>query len=58
MQVGAISNSGHYNYHSPTASLLVLSDESKKVLEINSEGLVTDRMYLNTRWAGLAEDIP
>lgn len=46
------------HYHSPTASLLVLSDESNKVLEINSEGLVTDRLYLNAGWAGLAEDIP
>ena len=33
------------HYHSPTASLLVLSDESNKVLEINSEGLVTDRRF-------------
>ncbi|ECB6368198.1 Putative inner membrane protein [Salmonella enterica] len=46
------------HYHSPTASLLVLSDESKAVLEINNEGEVTDRMYLNAGWAGLAEDIP
>lgn len=46
------------HYHSPTASLLALSDESNKVLEINSEGEVTDRLYLNAGWAGLAEDIP
>nr|EKW5935529.1 SdiA-regulated domain-containing protein [Citrobacter farmeri] len=46
------------HYHSPTASLLVLSDESGKLLEINSEGLVTDRLYLNAGWTGLKEDIP
>lgn len=46
------------HYHSSTASLLVLSDVSGKVLEINSEGRVTDRLYLNAGWAGLAEDIP
>lgn len=46
------------HYHAPTVSLLVLSDESGKVLELNSEGKVTDRLYLNGGWAGLAEDIP
>lgn len=46
------------HYHSPTASLLVLSDKSGKVLEINREGLVTDRLYLNAGWAGLTQNIP
>lgn len=46
------------HYNSPTSSLLVLSDESKKILEINSQGQVTDHLYLNAGWSGLTEDIP
>ncbi len=46
------------HYHALTSSLLVLSDESKKILEINSEGQVIDRLYLSRKWSGLKEDIP
>lgn len=46
------------HYHFPTSSLLVLSDESKKILEINSQGRVSDHLYLNAGWSGLTEDIP
>lgn len=46
------------HYHNPTSSLLVLSDESKKILEVNTEGRVVDRLYLNSGWSGLKEDIP
>lgn len=47
------------HYYNPKYSLLVLSDESKKVVEINTKtGQVQDRLYLNAGWSGLKEDIP
>ncbi|EOI1351373.1 SdiA-regulated domain-containing protein [Citrobacter amalonaticus] len=46
------------HYHAATSSLLVLSDESKKVVEINTEGRTVDRLYLTAGWSGLSEDIP
>ncbi|ECG8591766.1 hypothetical protein FNI11_18815 [Salmonella enterica subsp. salamae] len=45
-------------YYAPTDSLLVLSDESKAILEVSSEWRVRDRLFLTAEWSGLREDIP
>ncbi|TZG04712.1 hypothetical protein F0A02_26035, partial [Salmonella enterica subsp. enterica serovar Typhimurium] len=39
--------------HAPTDSLLVLSDESKMILEVSSEWRVRDRLFLTAEWSGL-----
>lgn len=45
------------HYHPLTSSLLILSDESKIVVEVNPVGRITDRLYLDAGWSGLTKDI-
>lgn len=46
------------HYHVPTSSLLVLSDKSKKILEVSRWGRVRDRLFLKAGESGLKNDIP
>lgn len=46
------------HYHTPTSSLLILSHESPKIIEVNNEGRITDRLYLESGWFGLTESVP
>ncbi|EFV1354458.1 YjiK family protein [Salmonella enterica] len=54
----SISDVSGLEYYAPTDSLLVLSDESKMILEVSSEWRVRDRLFLTAEWSGLREDIP
>ncbi|EDX9485525.1 YjiK family protein [Salmonella enterica] len=54
----SISDVSGLEYYAPTNSLLVLSDESKMILEVSSEWRVRDRLFLTAEWSGLREDIP
>ncbi|EAB6842328.1 YjiK family protein [Salmonella enterica subsp. salamae] len=54
----SVSDVSGLEYYAPTDSLLVLSDESKMILEVSSEWRVRDRLFLTAEWSGLREDIP
>lgn len=54
----SVSDVSGLEYHAPTNSLLVLSDESKMILEVSSEWRVRDRLFLTAEWSGLRDDIP
>ncbi|MGK7546884.1 SdiA-regulated domain-containing protein [Salmonella enterica] len=54
----SVSDVSGLEYHAPTDSLLVLSDESKMILEVSSEWRVRDRLFLTAEWSGLSDDIP
>ncbi|EEL5940885.1 hypothetical protein GKH36_04055 [Salmonella enterica] len=54
----SVSDVSGLEYHAPTDSLLVLSDESKMILEVSSEWRVRDRLFLTAEWSGLRDDIP
>ncbi|EDW0815633.1 hypothetical protein TL53_05460 [Salmonella enterica subsp. enterica] len=54
----SVSDLSGLEYHAPTDSLLVLSDESKMILEVSSEWRVRDRLFLTAEWSGLRDDIP
>ncbi len=54
----SVSDLSGLEYHAPTDSLLVLSDESKMILEVRSEWRVRDRLFLTAEWSGLRDDIP
>ncbi len=54
----SVSDVAGLEYHAPTDSLLVLSDESKMILEVSSEWRVRDRLFLTAEWSGLRDDIP
>lgn len=54
----SVSDVSGLEYHVPTNSLLVLSDESKMILEVSSEWRVRDRLFLTAEWSGLRDDIP
>ncbi|EGL9575188.1 YjiK family protein [Salmonella enterica] len=54
----SVSDVSGLEYHAPTDSLLVLSDESKMILEVSSEWRVRDRLFLMAEWSGLRDDIP
>lgn len=54
----SVSDVSGLEYHAPTDSLLVLSDESKMILEASSEWRVRDRLFLTAEWSGLRDDIP
>lgn len=54
----SVSDVSGLEYHAPTDSLLVLSDESKMILEVSSEWRVRDRLFLRAEWSGLRDDIP
>lgn len=54
----SVSDVSGLEYHTPTNSLLVLSDESKMILEVSSEWRVRDRLFLTAEWSGLRDDIP
>lgn len=41
----SVSDVSGLEYHAPTDSLLVLSDESKMILEVSSEWRVRDRLF-------------
>lgn len=53
----SVSDVSGLEYYAPTDSLLVLSDESKMILEVSSEWRVRDRLFLTAEWSGLREDI-
>lgn len=48
----SVSDVSGLEYHAPTDSLLVLSDESKMILEVSSEWRVRDRLFLTAEWSG------
>ncbi|HAG4652157.1 TPA: YjiK family protein [Salmonella enterica] len=54
----SVSDVSGLEYHASTNSLLVLSDESKMILEVSSEWRVRDRLFLTAEWSGLRDDIP
>ncbi|CAI3050932.1 Uncharacterized integral membrane protein STM4310 [Salmonella enterica subsp. enterica serovar Bredeney] len=54
----SVSDVSGLEYHASTDSLLVLSDESKMILEVSSEWRVRDRLFLTAEWSGLRDDIP
>lgn len=54
----SVSDVSGLEYHAPTDSLLVLSDESKMILEVSSEWRLRDRLFLTAEWSGLRDDIP
>lgn len=54
----SVSDVSGLEYHAPTNSLLVLSDESKMILEVSSEWRVRDRLFLTAEWSGFRDDIP
>ncbi|HBZ5832013.1 TPA: YjiK family protein [Salmonella enterica subsp. enterica serovar Gallinarum] len=54
----SVSDVSGLEYHALTDSLLVLSDESKMILEVSSEWRVRDRLFLTAEWSGLRDDIP
>lgn len=54
----SVSDVSGLEYYAPTDSLLVLSDESKVILEVSSDWRVRDRLFLTAEWSGLREDIP
>ncbi|EAA3658621.1 YjiK family protein [Salmonella enterica] len=54
----SVSDVSGLEYHAPTNSLMVLSDESKMILEVSSEWRVRDRLFLTAEWSGLRDDIP
>ncbi|EEM3686687.1 YjiK family protein [Salmonella enterica] len=54
----SVSDVSGLEYHAPTNSLLVLSDESKMILEVSSEWRVRDRLFLTAEWSGRRDDIP
>lgn len=54
----SVSDVSGLEYHAPTDSLLMLSDESKMILEVSSEWRVRDRLFLTAEWSGLRDDIP
>ncbi|HFO8514881.1 TPA: SdiA-regulated domain-containing protein, partial [Escherichia coli] len=58
--VNFIKDISGLHYYTPSSSLLLLSDESKKVLELNTNNVekITDRLFLYAGWSGLTEDIP
>lgn len=56
--LGPVRDISGLHYHAQTSSLLVLSDESKKVVEISPEGRFRDSISLRAGQAGLAQDIP
>lgn len=45
-------------FHSGSDSLIVLSDASGKVLEVDSDGVTRDRLFLMGGWSELKNDIP
>ncbi|TGD22961.1 hypothetical protein C9F10_21275 [Salmonella enterica subsp. enterica serovar Poona] len=53
----SVSDVSGLEYHAPTDSLLVLSDESKMILEVSSEWRVGGRLFLTAGWSGLRADI-
>ncbi len=53
----SVSDVSGLEYHAPTDSLLVLSDESKMILEVSSEWRVRDRLFLPAEWSGVRGDI-
>ena len=53
-----LSDLSSLTYHEPTGHLLLLSDESRLLLEFNEAGHASDMLVLRNGWHGLKKTIP